>query len=435
MATRVMRNMRSKSSEPTTTMLPLLDLGLWQTNPLAFCAEFQQACHEIGFFLLRVPRNYYHNDCDINKGPTTTTTTPVSSLSASSSPHQIATRALHETKTFFETVSMSDKRSISYQHNASFRGYMACGVENTAGRVDLREQVEYARDYNHHQCPSHHENTTHHHHHHDDKVDEDEPFYKRLTRAPNPWPSKSIQPTLQPAIMAHVDMLLDISLQLRRAFCLSLLYHPIPHVPHQANKITNGSSIDEVVQRLQQRLDDEFVDPHWVVKLVAYSSSSEAQQQQQQPQEASSPSSPQQQQQQQQQLQQGVGAHTDTNFLTLVLQDDVGGLQVFLKDEWIHVPTTRMMKREQSIHHNHDGDNDRSSSSSDGDDDLILVCNLGESAQLYSGGYFCATPHRVVLKNNSQNERSRRRISVPFFLALPSFFGSVKCTVGHVAKS
>ena len=79
----------------------------------------------------------------------------------------------------------------------------------------------------------------------------------------------------------------------------------------------------------------------------------------------------------------GVGSHTDTNFLTLILQDGTPGLQVYTAGgEWIDVPET-------------------------GPD--CLICNLGEQAEILSGGYLLATPHRV------QRPKRQRRTSVPFF--------------------
>ena len=77
----------------------------------------------------------------------------------------------------------------------------------------------------------------------------------------------------------------------------------------------------------------------------------------------------------------GVGAHTDSGFLTLLLQDDVGGLQAHTGGEWVDVPPA-------------------------GPD--VLVCNIGECAQMASGGYLLATPHRVLSSASS-------RISVPYF--------------------
>jgi isopenicillin N synthase-like dioxygenase len=94
---------------------------------------------------------------------------------------------------------------------------------------------------------------------------------------------------------------------------------------------------------------------------------------------------------QEQPQQQGVGAHTDTNFLTLVLQDEstVGSLQAFSEGEWIDVPF------------NH-GPN-------------VLICNLGEQAETWSRGYFLATPHRVIIRNTAKSHQKSSRISVPLF--------------------
>ncbi|EXL04482.1 isopenicillin N synthase family dioxygenase [Aquamicrobium defluvii] len=79
---------------------------------------------------------------------------------------------------------------------------------------------------------------------------------------------------------------------------------------------------------------------------------------------------------------QGVGAHKDGGFLTLLLQDNVGGLQVEYDGKWVDVepvPGT-------------------------------LVVNIGELLELASDGYLRATLHRVVTPS-----RGAERYSVPFF--------------------
>ena len=124
----------SMATKAAGKALPLLDLAQWRRHPLQFANAFRQACHEIGFFLLRVPA-------------TATATTTSSSSSSLLSPNHIADRALTETRQFFQDLSMEQKLEISYAHNPSFRGYMAQGTENTAGKVDWREQIEYAREY------------------------------------------------------------------------------------------------------------------------------------------------------------------------------------------------------------------------------------------------------------------------------------------------
>ncbi|MBT5413472.1 MAG: isopenicillin N synthase family oxygenase [Rhodospirillaceae bacterium] len=78
----------------------------------------------------------------------------------------------------------------------------------------------------------------------------------------------------------------------------------------------------------------------------------------------------------------GVGAHTDYGFLTFVLQDAVGGLQVLGADgQWIEA-----MPLEGSF-----------------------VCNIGELLENATGGTLRATTHRVI------NDSGRERYSCPFF--------------------
>ncbi|TGN73846.1 isopenicillin N synthase family oxygenase [Streptomyces bauhiniae] len=80
---------------------------------------------------------------------------------------------------------------------------------------------------------------------------------------------------------------------------------------------------------------------------------------------------------------QGVGAHKDYGFLTLLLQDTVGGLQVQRADGNFHeVPPL----------------------------DGAFVVNLGELLEVATNGYLVATNHRVV-----SPPAATERFSVPFF--------------------
>lgn len=81
---------------------------------------------------------------------------------------------------------------------------------------------------------------------------------------------------------------------------------------------------------------------------------------------------------------QGVGAHKDGGFLTLLLQDETRGLQVDYAGKWVDVdpiPGT-------------------------------LVVNIGELLELASNGYLRATVHRVVTPRAGVE-----RYSVPFFFS------------------
>ncbi len=81
---------------------------------------------------------------------------------------------------------------------------------------------------------------------------------------------------------------------------------------------------------------------------------------------------------------QGVGAHADYGFVTLLLQDTVGGLEVqpYGQDEWITVEPI----------------------------EGALVVNLGEMLEVATDGYLMATIHRVTAPPAGVD-----RYSVPFF--------------------
>jgi isopenicillin N synthase-like dioxygenase len=90
----------------------------------------------------------------------------------------------------------------------------------------------------------------------------------------------------------------------------------------------------------------------------------------------------------------GAGAHTDWGGVTMLAQDEIGGLEIRnAAGEWIRaipVPGT-------------------------------FVINLGDLMQRWTNGLYCSTMHRV--KNNSS---SRNRHSVAFFYA-PSLDALIEC--------
>lgn len=81
---------------------------------------------------------------------------------------------------------------------------------------------------------------------------------------------------------------------------------------------------------------------------------------------------------------QGCGAHKDSELLTLLLQDEVGGLQVEAAGSWIDAPPLAGS----------------------------FVVNTGELLELATDGYLRATVHRVVAPAAGQ-----QRFSIAFFLA------------------
>ncbi len=77
----------------------------------------------------------------------------------------------------------------------------------------------------------------------------------------------------------------------------------------------------------------------------------------------------------------GVGEHTDYGLLTILAQDESGGLQVRSGDHWIDVPP----------------------------DPDVLVCNIGDMLDRMTEGRYRSTPHRVLASTE------RERVSFPFF--------------------
>ena len=86
----------------------------------------------------------------------------------------------------------------------------------------------------------------------------------------------------------------------------------------------------------------------------------------------------------------GVGEHTDYGLVTLLAQDDSGGLQVAAPDGWIDAPPIPG----------------------------TLVCNIGDMLDRLTGGWYRSTPHRV------RNLSGHGRLSFPFFLD-PGFAAEV----------
>ncbi len=82
----------------------------------------------------------------------------------------------------------------------------------------------------------------------------------------------------------------------------------------------------------------------------------------------------------------GVHHHTDAGVLTVLLQDDVGGLQVHRDGQWHNIPPT----------------------------EGAFVINTGDMMQVWSNDNYKAAMHRVLAMESSD------RYSIPFFFNPPA---------------
>jgi isopenicillin N synthase-like dioxygenase len=87
----------------------------------------------------------------------------------------------------------------------------------------------------------------------------------------------------------------------------------------------------------------------------------------------------------------GVGEHTDYGVLTILRQDDTGGLQVKSRQQWIEAPPIPG----------------------------TFICNIGDMLDRMTRGLYRSTPHRVI------SSARRDRLSFPVFFD-PNFSAEVR---------
>ncbi|GAA5938729.1 isopenicillin N synthase family dioxygenase [Sporobolomyces koalae] len=232
--------------------------------------------------------------------------------------------AFEASQQFFQ-LPLDTKNEIAMIHSRHFRGYAACRDEVTAGLPDWREQIDFGPDA--------------------EPVIEYPP--SREDRIELSLYGRNLYPetpsTFEPAVKAYRTLCDSIAQKLVRLIGQSLSPEP------------------ELFSDLFSSRDDGQSPPYARLKIVQYPPV--------QPDEKGF----------------GVGAHRDGGGLTLLAQDDSGGLQVQEWDgTWTDVPPIP----------------------------YALVVNVGQVLENMSAGVYPATTHRVL-----KTVKPTPRISIPFFFS------------------
>ncbi|KAK9709435.1 hypothetical protein K7432_009044 [Basidiobolus ranarum] len=228
---------------------------------------------------------------------------------------------LAQSKEFFD-LPLEEKRSLEIENSPQFRGYTAMKNEVTDHKLDNREQIDFGSE-----LPV------------KTDLNGDSPAFLRLT-GPNQWPKKDLLPNFKPTVLQFMKETERISLSLVQA-------------------------IAETLGLPANFLESTFnTEPYYRLKVVRYPSMGDPVDQ---PEEHGL----------------GVGPHKDYGFLTILLQDNVGGLQIQTQQgEWIDAPSIP---------------------------DTFVV-NIGEAFERLTQRCYVATTHRVL-----NNRSGKDRFSVPFF--------------------
>lgn len=224
------------------------------------------------------------------------------------------------TRDFFN-LPQHEKEAVHIAKSPHYRGYGCLGAETTLGMPDYKESYDLGLE----QPP---------------RMNSQEPYY--ILQGPNQWPDSNHLDATQwrKTVLMFLDLMLKLGKQLMSALSLAL-------------KVPSDTFINNFCANEQ----DSFA----MLRLLRY---------------------PGQNTKQGNESEFGVGPHTDLGCLSILLQDEVGGLQVQnCNGQWIDAPPIK---------------------------DTFVV-NLGEMLQRWSNNYFLATPHRVI------NHSKQTRYSIPFF--------------------
>ncbi|KDE05059.1 hypothetical protein MVLG_04500 [Microbotryum lychnidis-dioicae p1A1 Lamole] len=289
--------------------LPTVSYALHQTSPENFTNQLRDALLSHGFLYLD----------DI----------------ASSFPSWIDSwdQAFSDSRAFFK-LPIEEKQKISMLESKHFRGYSAFKVEVTAGKKDLREQIDFGPE-----TPPHPETPSN--------------LFLSLY-GPNLFPTSTQVPHFRSSILTFRSQLLTISQTLLHFIAQSIT--PSPNLIEKHWYPLSETARDRELAECEPDYSR--------MKVVRY---------------------PVVRKEEEDEGALGVGAHKDGGGLTLLAQDQTGGLQVQAWDGvWIDVTPKK----------------------------YALVINIGQVLERLTCGVYSATTHRVLPTFGTEP-----RLSIPFFFS------------------
>eukprot|EP00123_Amoebidium_parasiticum_P015532 comp23019_c0_seq1/m.36744 comp23019_c0_seq1/g.36744 ORF comp23019_c0_seq1/g.36744 comp23019_c0_seq1/m.36744 type:complete len:376 (-) comp23019_c0_seq1:425-1552(-) len=285
------------------TRVPVIDFSLREKDEKEYVRQLQSALHHVGFF--------YLSNHGIDPA--------------------LQQAMWSHAKSFFG-LSIEQKLSIHNQKSPHFRGYSAVGAENTAGRTDYREQIDYGPEV----APFGGNDRS------------SVPAYMGLY-GPNQFVDEQLLPGMKTTVLEY------------HAACSRLCDDLLEGV---------ALALGQERRYFDRTFGSGSNPPHAIMKVLRYPPAVALGDEALNPTDGQEPAL-------------GVNVHTDYGYLTLLMQDDVGGLQALNpKGEWIDVAPI----------------------------EGTYVINIGDMLQVMTHNYLVATPHRVVFKNPE-----RERFCIPFF--------------------
>jgi isopenicillin N synthase-like dioxygenase len=241
-------------------------------------------------------------------------------------PEELTSRIEASSRTFFAQDNKVKREIDMSKGGYAWRGYFAVGDELTSGRADQKEGIYFG-------------------------IEED-PQDVRPLHGPNLWPTHTGHEQYKKDVLEYLEHMKRVSNVIMDAISTHLY------------SLTNNNEQEQ----LQNDFKQSFFSPTELFRVFGYPAPNLSTSQNPDPADF------------------GVAEHTDYGYITVLYQDNTGGLQVKTSSGWEDVPPIPG----------------------------TFVVNLGDALEHHSRGYLKATSHRV-LHHRKPGASTQQRISFPYF--------------------